>query len=91
MATKIPAKRVETYTTEDGKTYRSAPMDAFGNRPPDIDLAAVDMSRAGTYRKPHTIRAVQLGKEGGDWVAEDSRGQRWLITNDVFLQNYTRV
>lgn len=59
--------------------------------PPKLDLHAVDMSAAGTYRKPHTIRAVQLGKDGGDWVAEDARGNRWVITNEVFMENYSRV
>lgn len=80
----MPTKKVETFTSDDGKEFRSAPVDA-------PDLATVDMSAAQTYRKPGTIRAVQLDPEGGDWVAEDAKGQRWLITNDVFLQNYTRA
>jgi hypothetical protein len=54
-------------------------------------LRTVDMSEAAGYRKPGTIRAIQLDPNGGDWVAEDAAGHRWLITNAVFIENYVRV
>lgn len=55
-----------------------------------VNLGAVDMTGAATYRKVGPIKAVQLDPNGGDWVAEDEKGQRWLITNQVFLENYAR-
>lgn len=88
-----------TKTNRDGQTFEEAKAEAAAKREADQaaltktladTLAQVDMTGAGCYRKVGEIRAVQLDPNGGDWVAEDARGQRWLITNAVFIENYAR-
>ncbi len=58
----------------------------------------------GEYMKIATIRAVRIDVEfivdtlegtfagkSGDWLAEDSEGERYIIDNDIFKKIYTEV